>query len=272
MLTIRFDRLHLQPGHRVLDVGAGFGRHAFEVARRGAVIVALDYGEAEMVSTRSTVAAMVEAGEIPADRFGGALRGDATRLPFPDHCFDVVITSEVLEHIQDDVSAIAEMYRVLKPGGIFAATVPSWLPEVINWRLSSEYHAPASPGGHLRIYSATELAAKLRAAGLQIESRHRAHGLHSPYWWLKCAVGPSRDDHPWVKRYRSLLEWDIIAQPQVTKVAEQILGPVIGKSIVFYSRKPMSTASSPERSADSSASESAEKSAGEQLSQIGIHG
>jgi len=272
MLTIRFDRLHLQPGHRVLDVGAGFGRHAFEVARRGAVIVALDYGEAEMVSTRSTVAAMVEAGEIPADRFGGALRGDATRLPFPDHCFDVVITSEVLEHIQDDVSAIAEMYRVLKPGGIFAATVPSWLPEVINWRLSSEYHAPASPGGHLRIYSATELAAKLRAAGLQIESRHRAHGLHSPYWWLKCAVGPSRDDHPWVKRYRSLLEWDIITQPQVTKVAEQILGPVIGKSIVFYSRKPMSTASSPERSADSSASKSAEKSAGDHLSQIGIHG
>ena len=241
MLTIRFDRLNLRPGDRVLDVGAGFGRHAFEVARRGAQIVALDYGEAEMVSTRSTVAAMVEAGEIPADRFGGALRGDATRLPFPDHSFDVVITSEVLEHIQDDVSAISEMCRVLKPGGVFAATVPSWLPEVINWRLSSDYHAPASPGGHLRIYSATELAAKLRAAGLQIEGRHRAHGLHSPYWWLKCAVGPARDDHPWVKRYRSLLEWDIISQPRVTKVAEQILGPVIGKSIVFYSRKPFAT-------------------------------
>jgi SAM-dependent methyltransferase len=239
MLTIRFDRLDLQPGDRVLDVGAGFGRHAFEVARRGARIVALDYGEAEVVSTRSTVAAMVEAGEIPADRFGGALRGDATCLPFPDDSFDVVITSEVLEHIQDDVAAIAEMYRVLKPGGIFAVTVPSWLPEVINWRLSSDYHAPASPGGHLRIYSATELSAKLRAAGLRIEGRHRAHGLHSPYWWLKCAVGPARDDHPWVKRYRSLLEWDIISQPRVTKVAEQILGPVIGKSIVFYSRKPL---------------------------------
>jgi SAM-dependent methyltransferase len=238
MLTIRFDRLQLRSGHKVLDVGAGFGRHAFEVARRGAQIVALDYGEPEVVATRSTIAAMVEAGEIKADRFAGALRGDATRLPFLDQTFDVVITSEVLEHIQDDVTAIAEMYRVLKPGGIFAVTVPSWFPEVINWRLSSEYHAPASKGGHVRIYSAVELAAKLRAAGLQVEGRHRAHGLHSPYWWLKCAVGPTRDDHPWVARYRSLLEWDIISQPRITRIAEQILAPVIGKSVVFYSRKP----------------------------------
>jgi SAM-dependent methyltransferase len=238
MLTIRFDRLQLRPGQLVLDVGAGFGRHAFEVARRGAQIVALDYGEPEVVSTRSTIAAMVEAGEITADRFAGALRGDATRLPFPDQTFDVVITSEVLEHIQDDVAAIAEMYRVLKVGGIFAATVPSWLPEVINWRLSSEYHAPASKGGHVRIYSAVELAAKLRAAGLEIEGRHRAHGLHSPYWWLKCAVGPTRDDHPWVTKYRSLLEWDIISRPRVTQIAEQVLAPVIGKSLVFYTRKP----------------------------------
>ena len=208
MLTIRFDRLDLQPGDRVLDVGAGFGRHAFEVARRGARIVALDYGEAEVVSTRSTVAAMVEAGEIPADRFGGALRGDATCLPFPDDSFDVVITSEVLEHIQDDVAAIAEMYRVLKPGGIFAVTVPSWLPEVINWRLSSDYHAPASPGGHLRIYSATELSAKLRAAGLRIEGRHRAHGPHPADRHLgvradgRAAARPAKARHDRCRRVR----------------------------------------------------------------------
>ena len=61
----------------------------------------------------------------------------ATRpaCPFADDSFDVVITSEVLEHIQNDVAAIAEMVRVLKPGGTFAATVPAWLPEKINWML-----------------------------------------------------------------------------------------------------------------------------------------
>ena len=52
---------------------------------------------------------------------------------------------------------------MLKPGGTFAATVPTWFPEKVNWMLSDEYHAPKSVGGHVRIYSATELKAKLRS-------------------------------------------------------------------------------------------------------------
>jgi SAM-dependent methyltransferase len=237
MLTIKFDQLGLVPGDRVLDVGAGFGRHVFECARRGADVVALDYAEDEVVQTRATLGGMVDAGEIDLDRFKGVLRGDATKLPFADDSFDVVITSEVLEHIQDDVTAIAEMVRVLKPGGHFAATVPAWLPEKINWMLSDEYHAPKSEGGHVRIYSATELSAKLRTAGLDVRGHHRAHALHSPYWWLKCAVGPRNDDNAAVRRYREFLEWDIVEQPTVTKVADRVLSPVLGKSIVFYGVK-----------------------------------
>jgi SAM-dependent methyltransferase len=237
LLTIRFDRLGLACGDRLLDVGAGFGRHVFECARRGADVVALDYAEHEVVQTRATLAAMVEAGEIDVERFKGVLRGDATRLPFADGVFDVVITSEVLEHVQDDVAAIAEMVRVLKPGGTFAATVPAWLPEKINWMLSDEYHAPKRPGGHVRIYSATELKAKLAAAGLDLRGSHRAHALHSPYWWLRCAVGPTDDDHPAVRRYREFLEWEIMNEPAPTKVAERVLSPVLGKSIVFYGAK-----------------------------------
>lgn len=238
MLTIRFDELGLRPGQRVLDVGAGFGRHVYECARRGARVVALDYAADEVVQTRDTLAAMVTAGEITGDRLVGVLRGDARRLPFADDSFDVVITSEVLEHIQDDVAAIAEMVRVLKPGGRFAGTVPAWLPEVVNWKLSDEYHAPKSPGGHVRIYSRTELRAKLVAAGLDVTGHHRAHALHSPYWWLKCAVGPTDDDHPLVAKYRRFLEWDIVEQPRSTRVAEKVLSPVLGKSAVVYATKP----------------------------------
>ena len=238
MLTIRFDRLGIRPRDRVLDVGAGFGRHAFEVARRGGAVVALDYAADEVAQTRATIGAMVAAGEITVDRFSGVLRGDATRLPFDDGAFDVVITSEVLEHIQDDVAAIAEMVRVLRPGGAFAATVPSWFPETVNWMLSDEYHAPKTAGGHVRIYAAAELAAKLRAAGLDVSGHHRAHALHSPYWWLKCAVGTRNDDHPLVRRYRRFLEWDIVQQPRSTRLADRVLSPVLGKSIVFYASKP----------------------------------
>lgn len=241
MLTIRLDRLDalgLASGGLVLDVGAGFGRHAFELARSGHRAVALDYAADEVGGTRDTFAAMIEAGEIPVQRYGGVLRGDATRLPFTDATFDAVITSEVLEHITEDIDALAEMVRVLRPGGVFAATVPSWLPEKLNWMLSEDYHAPIAVGGHVRIYSATELKAKLRAAGLDLAGTHHAHALHSPYWWLKCVVGVTNDDHPLVRRYRRFLEWDIIEQPRSTRLAEKLLAPVLGKSIVLYGKKP----------------------------------
>jgi SAM-dependent methyltransferase len=240
VLTVRYDRLGLQPGDRLLDLGAGFGRHAFEAARGGAIVTALDYSADELVSVRNTFAAMAEAGEITADRFGGVLRGDATRLPFATGAFDHVVVSEVLEHIQDDVRALAEIARVLRPGGTLAATVPSWLPEKVNWMLSDEYHAPAAAGGHVRIYSATELKAKLRAAGLELDGQHHAHALHSPYWWLKCAVGVGNERHPAVARYKQLLEWDIVRAPAVTRVADRVLNPVLGKSLVLYARKPTS--------------------------------
>ena len=237
MLTVRFDTLGLVPGDLVLDAGAGFGRHAYEVARLGGRIVALDYADDEVRTTRATFGAMLQEGQIANDSYVGALRGDATHLPFPDDTFDRVITSEVLEHIQDDVSAIAELVRVLRPGGSFACTVPSWWPEKINWKLSDEYHAPKAVGGHVRIYSQTELTAKLRAAGLDVRGSHHAHALHSPYWWLKCAVGPARDDHRLVRAYKRFLEWDITKQPRSIKAVEKVLSPVMGKSLVVYATK-----------------------------------
>ena len=81
------------------------------------------------------------------------------------------------------------------------------------------------------------MRAKLRTAGLDVDGYHRAHALHSPYWWLKCAVGPRNDDHPLWSSTAQFLEWDIIEQPPSTKVAEQVLSPVLGKSSVHYGTK-----------------------------------
>lgn len=238
MLTVRFEELPITERTLFLDAGAGFGRHAFEAARRGARVVALDYGDAEVTSTRATFAAMAFAGEIDESRFVGCIRGDATRLPFADGAFDVVVTSEVLEHIHDDDAALRELSRVLAPGGTFAATVPSWFPERINWMLSDEYHAPFVEGGHVRIYTARQLQRKISRHGLRPRGTHRAHGLHSPYWWLRCAVGPQREDHRLVNRYKKLLERDIIEAPRSTRLADRLLSPLIGKSYVVYAHKP----------------------------------
>jgi hypothetical protein len=143
-----------------------------------------------------------------------------------------------MEHIPDDSAAAAELTRVLKPGGLLAVTVPTFLPERICWALSDEYHAPFVPGGHVRIFTEVELKNRFTTAGLVPEGTHHAHALHSPYWWLKCAVGPTNDDNPLVQAYLKLLTWDIMAAPKLTRWTEKALNPVLGKSLVLYARKP----------------------------------
>lgn len=238
MLTARYDVLGLRPGDRVLDLGCGGGRHAFEAARRGAVVTAADLDLGELKTVRDTTYAMVTSGEIPAERIA-PVNGDALRLPFPDGTFDRIIASEVMEHIPDDAGAARELARVLRPGGTMAVTIPSWFPEKVCWALSDEYHAPFVQGGHVRIYTESGLRSVLRGAGLRPGAAHHAHALHSPYWWLKCAVGPTNGEHPLVKAYHRLLVWDIVEQPLVTRLAEKVLSPVLGKSLVVYSTKPV---------------------------------
>ena len=158
MLTVDFDRLGLLPGDRTLDMGCGAGRHAFEMYRRGADVIAFDQDADELAKVSDMFAEMRKAGEVPAGAEADVKEGDALALPFADDEFDRVVAAEVLEHVPADIQAIQELVRVLRPGGTMAVTVPRWLPEVICWQLSREYHD--TPGGHIRIYTDQELVTK----------------------------------------------------------------------------------------------------------------
>jgi SAM-dependent methyltransferase len=241
MLTVDYDILDLEAGAVVLDMGCGAGRHAFESLRRGARVVALDYSFGELEDVRDLFWAMEQEGEVGPDGGGLCVRGDALRLPFADGTFDRIIASEVLEHLTDDAGALAELTRVLKPGGTIAVTVPAWLAEKLCWWLSAEYHAPLSEGGHVRVYTEEQLRQRLATAGLEPGCSHHAHALHSPYWWLRCAVGPTNDTHPLVKAYHQVLVWDITRAPFITRFTERLLNPWIGKSVVVYSTRPTVT-------------------------------
>jgi SAM-dependent methyltransferase len=235
VLTVDYDRLEVHPGMTVLDLGCGEGRHAFEAYRRGARVVAVDHGPSEVATTRQWLDAIAAAGEAPAGAAAEVVRGDLLALPVPDGSVDRVIAAEVLEHIPDDGTAIAEIARVLKPGGRVAVTVPRYGPERVCWALSDAYHA--NEGGHVRIYRGSQLRDRLAAAGLAPAGGHHAHALHAPYWWLKCAVGVERDAAV-VRAYHRFLVWDLTERPRLTAAAERLLNPLIGKSLVLYADKP----------------------------------
>lgn len=228
MLTLDYDRLCMLAGDLVLDVGAGAGRHSYEVLRRGGRAVALDLSDTDL----KHVLAMFR----ELDGAGAVVNADALVLPFADATFDRVIASEVLEHIPEDEQAMREIVRVTKPGGTIAVTVPRFGQEVVCWALSREYHD--TPGGHVRIYRESQVLDRLSRAGLLPIGTGYAHALHTPYWWLRCFVGPSKDDNPLVRAYRSFLEWDILTGPRWVRRAERALNPVLGKSLVVYLAKP----------------------------------
>jgi len=149
-------------GRRVLDVGAGEGRFARELALRGAQVVALD-------RSKAMLRAGEQAGEGPRPEL---VQGDALALPFADGSFDVVVAVTVLCFIERAVVAVREIARVTRPGG---RVVLSELGRWSTWALTRRFRAWRKGG----LWSAAQFrtASELREvlAGAELEPRE-AHG------------------------------------------------------------------------------------------------
>lgn len=105
-------------GVRLLDAGCGTGRFSERADRRGARVTSLDIGPMLLRRTRQRCATAPTCGDI-------------TRLPFASGAFDIVISSECIEHTPDPRSAVGEIIRVCRPGGLAVITCPNW-----TWRWS----------------------------------------------------------------------------------------------------------------------------------------
>ena len=235
MITIDLNHIEIASGHRILDIGCGEGRHtaaAFE--QRGCFCVGADMNFKNLLTSREKLK-LHEEWTGATDSSWSLSTADICRLPFKTNSFDTVICSEVMEHIPDESAALEELKRVLKPGGTLAISVPRYWPEKICWLLSDEYHLVNQ--GHIRIYRQREVREKVTQLGFKLFKSHFAHSLHSPFWWLKCLIGPRRTNALPVTIYHRFLVWDLMEKPPFTRFLDRLLNPIMGKSMVFYFRK-----------------------------------
>jgi SAM-dependent methyltransferase len=97
---------------RVLDAGCGSGRNMIELSDLGTVT------GIELSETSVALARQRDAGEIVA--------GSVLEMPFPDDSFDLAVSLDVIEHLDDDLTALRELRRTVVPGGALLVTVPAY--------------------------------------------------------------------------------------------------------------------------------------------------
>lgn len=129
-----------------LDIGAAGGGNTRVLRDHGWRCIALEYGAAGAVLAKS--------------RGLSVIRADARHLPIPSGSVDLIIALDVLEHIDDDARALAEVHRVLRPGGTLFASVPC------DMRLWSSHDVAL---GHVRRYTRDTLSSAVTGSGLQVE-------------------------------------------------------------------------------------------------------
>lgn len=110
MVAVEMGTLKLA-GKRVLEIGSGAGAHSCLFKRRGADVTAIDLTPTRALSTARKLA--LARGPGPAR----AYQADAENMPFRDETFDIVYSNGVLHHSEDTAACVAEVRRVLKPGG-----------------------------------------------------------------------------------------------------------------------------------------------------------
>ncbi len=232
MLTVRFDSIPIKPGDSILDLGCGEGRHilgAYQLLENNR-LVGVDLSFKDISTAKQRFAEYFESeNKLQQCIF---IQADGTTLPFPEQVFDHVICSEVLEHIHDYQKMLTEISRILKPGGTLTVSVPRAWPEKICWWLSREYYNVE--GGHVRIFNANELCRAIQSMRYHYRSRHWAHALHVPYWWLKCVFWNKPETFFPLHWYHKLLLWDLFKKPWITQAVERLLNPIMGKSVVMY--------------------------------------
>ena len=231
METFNFNSLNLNKIKKVIDVGCGNGRHLKSLGFKltDSEIIGIDRSAPEITKLNEEFSESV-CKNGNAYRF---IKGDIREIDMPDNSQDLVVCSEVLEHVPNFEAVLEECYRILKPGSVMLIRVPSYFPESLCWKYSKKYMQ--TPGGHIRIFKKNFLKERFKALNLKLFKYHREHALHSIYWIIRARNNMEEND--FLKSFHNLLVKQMFGQAKLSLALEKLLNPFFGKSECFYLRK-----------------------------------
>ena len=189
----------------VIDVGCGDGGHSYFCARQGAEVLFIDMDTAKLAAAEEKIKAS------PAHAYR-AILSDCNPIPLPDSTGDVIICTEVLEHVPDPRQFLQELARVAKPGARLVVTVPDARSEKLVGATAPEGYFKEP--NHIRIFAEGELRDHVLATGLEIQSEQSLGSYWSMYMalsWLTSEteeILPIDNSHPipdhWTRLWREL--------------------------------------------------------------------
>lgn len=203
---------------KILDIGCGAGTVDFYLASQGHKVLGLDISERAVKTCGETAQALNLKDELNFEK-----------LNFPDErpsgVFDLVICSEILEHLKDDKKAVEAIFNLLRPGGVVIVSAPSENAPLYRIGLAKNFDKKV---GHLRRYSPEELGILIRKAGFVIRQITKTEGLLRNFLFLNPTAG---------KIIRMLNKIEILSD-MVTFV-DRLTIPLFGESDIFIiAQKP----------------------------------
>ena len=224
-----FSGFMINPQDSVLDVGCGDGGFISYCANRGAAVTFVDI-DADKVSQNEE-----RLRTSPARSLHGVV-SDASPLPLPDDQFDKVISTEVMEHVDDPAAFLAELVRVGKPGALYLLSVPDPASETLQQQLAPQLYFEKPH--HIRIFSREDFVNVVKQSGLVIE-QETTYGFFWTMFWAffwTCEQDLAEPWHPLLQQWGAT--WATMLGMRDGPRIKQALDQALPKSQVIIARKP----------------------------------
>ncbi|MCL6690048.1 class I SAM-dependent methyltransferase [Pseudomonas sp. R3.Fl] len=217
------------PEDTVLDVGCGNGGNVHFCAMRGARIIVADIDAEKIEATRQRL-------QESAARSVECLVTDSAPLPIPDASVSRVVSTEVIEHVDDPRAFLAELVRVGQPGALYLLSAPHPSSEELQRGFAADdyFRKP----NHVRVIDEQQFRDWVTEAGLEVVS-HGQYGFYWSLWMLffwEAGVGFENPDHPLLHNWTRT--WDVLLDSPRGAAIKEALDQVVAKSQVIVARKP----------------------------------